>query len=188
MSQPLIPFGIDGEVARISDAWARGERDERTSVRDALSFYGVPPDYQAGHAAAGAAWAKRLAEDIDRKDWIETIRQRYGLVTIDGGLPRQPCGMTADGSYEGWCVAHLVSGRPESPAVWRLSNPPDPLEGLTDFQKLGYWNDMSIRERSAPGEDFERFSREIASRMRGEEVAGWRAASAPALPSPVADL
>jgi hypothetical protein len=40
-------------------------------------------------------WLDRImarldAEDADRREWIEQVRTRLGLVTIDGGPPRPP--------------------------------------------------------------------------------------------------
>lgn len=145
--QPLIPFGCHGaELARIGIAWENG-RTPRDSVRDALGFSGMPvtemdfeckvtpydrysprgirdmltleasAEYTLRLNEAGVKWARRIIEDADRKEWVATLRQRYGLVTMDGGPPRQPCGMTADGSYEGWYLDGAVSGR--GPSVWR---------------------------------------------------------------------
>lgn len=100
----------------------------------------------------------------DRREWVEQVRQRYGLVTIDGGMPRQPCGMTLDGQYEGWYMTERGDGH--NPATWRRRDEPDPLAGLTDWQKLGYWNEMSLRRRPlfAPDEGIEQLRRQIAGK------------------------
>lgn len=82
----------------------------------------------------------------DRREWVEQVRQRYGLVTVDGGLPRQPCGMTADGQYEGWHRTGGVCGRVDSPERWVRSGDRRAWDGLTDWQILGLLNEMSCRQ------------------------------------------
>jgi len=101
----------------------------------------------------------------DRHEWIETVRQRYGLVTAGGGLPRQPCGMTSDGNYEGWYLDGAVSGR--GPSVWRCRGDAGcaSLTGLTRrLHELAGHRGRAF----APDEEMERLRHAVAQRRPHE--------------------
>lgn len=79
MSGPGVPFGTETDAP----SW---------SSRSLFAFLvrdGKPPP----HINAPFRYvldAGEWAEELSRREWLEDVRARLGLVTIDGGLPREP--------------------------------------------------------------------------------------------------